>query len=220
MKAKASEALRGWTVRHLKPKFSVPFALMSHPRLILDVGVANDSYRECKAIYPTAVYHGLDVVDRRLAMAVGDHFYLRDLDEPGALTALDPSYDLIIVNHVLEHLDQGTDVFRDLCALLAVGGVLYAEFPSLRTAYRRKTGGRYHFHDDPTHRRFYGLEELANCAIRQQCEIISCGPVSTPLKDALALPRALAGMLSGQGWGPYLLHFQRKIDHIFVRRCR
>jgi hypothetical protein len=114
---------------------------------------------------------------------------------------------------------QGKPKFRSTaCALLAPGGVLYAEFPSLRTAYRRKTAASYHFHDDPTHRRFYRLEDLANLAMDSGCKVLSCGPASTPLKDLTALPRALLGRVTGAGFGPFMLHALRKIDHIMVQR--
>jgi len=144
---------------------------------------------------------------------------LRDLEDPEALNGFEPEYDLIIANHVLEHLTHGRDVFAKLCKLLAPGGLLYVEVPSLRTAYRAKSRGSYHFHDDPTHRTFYDLVDLANTAIRLHCRLVSCGPASTWLKNLLSLPRAAVGVLRGDGWGPYLLHAQRKIDHIMVARA-
>jgi trans-aconitate methyltransferase len=192
--------------------------MVSAPRRILDVGIANDSYLECKAVFPGSVYHGLDYQKPDFRMADGDAFFLCDLEEPRRLDMLTGPYDIIIVNHVLEHLRNGEEVFTRLCLLLAPGGVLFAEFPSLRTAYKRKTTASYHFHDDPTHRRFYVLEHLANSALDTGCKVISCGPASTPLKDLLAVPRALLGYVRGAGFGPFLLHTLRKIDHIMVQR--
>lgn len=210
--------LRKLVVRRLKPKFSKLAATGLTPRRILDIGIANDSYLECKAVYPTAAYDGIDFVDAGVQMASGDRFFQLNLEERGSLTGLDAVYDVIIANHVLEHLDRGQVVFSELCRLLAPGGLLYVEVPSLRTAYRPKRRGSYHFHDDPTHRRFYLLENLANLAIDCNCRVVSCGPASTWLKDMLSLPRAAIGVLLGGVWGPYLLHFQRKIDHILVQR--
>ncbi len=201
-----------------KPKFRETVAIMPLPRRILDVGIANDSYLECKSVFQGAVYTGLDLEPPGFAMEPGDDFILRNLEDKDALNGIQTTYDLIIVNHVLEHLSAGEKVFARLCQLLAPGGVLYAEFPSLRTAYSRKTASSYHFHDDRTHRRFYSLETLANTAIMENCKILSCGPISTPLKDVLAIPRALVGWVRGQGYGPFLLHALRKIDHIMVRR--
>lgn len=200
-----------------KPKFRESAAVMPRPRRILDIGIANDSYLECKAVFPDAAYDGVDLSNPRISMAPNDRFILCNLDDADALGKLPGGYDLIIINHVLEHLRHGQRVFGGLCQHLAPGGVLYAEFPSLRTAYVRKTRNRYHFHDDPTHLRFYTLEDLANTAMDAGCQVLSCGPISTPLKNALSAPRAVAGWLRGQGWGPYLLHLQGKIEHVMVQ---
>jgi predicted SAM-dependent methyltransferase len=130
---------------------------------------------------------------------------------------LNPFYDLIIVNHVLEHLTNGHKVFIRLCELLHTGGVLYAEFPSIRTAYERQTGKTYHFHEDPTHKAFYHLEDLANSAMSVGCKIVSCGPVSPPpLKYMVALPRAIYNSIIGKGFKRFLPNEIRKIDHIMV----
>jgi SAM-dependent methyltransferase len=213
-----TQCIRTRLVRLVKPKFAKLTAIGTSPRRILDIGIANDSYLECKAVFPAATYHGLDVVDAGVAMIAGDKFLLRNLEDPHALDDLEPSYDVIIANHVLEHLERGQEVFAQLCRLLAPQGLLYVEVPSLRTAFRAKRGGNYHFHDDPTHRTFYRLEDLANTAIRADCRVVSCGPASTWLKDLLSFPRAVIGMARRDGWGPYLLHLQRKIDHILIQR--
>lgn len=212
------QILRNLVVRGLKPKFAKLAALSRTPRRILDIGIANDSYLECKAVFPTAGYDGIDFIDSAVKMVSGDRFYQCNLEDRESLDGLEPVYDVIIANHVLEHLGRGREVFSELCHLLAPGGLLYVEIPSLRTAYRPKRLGNYHFHDDPTHRRFYVLEDLANLAIDCNCRVVSCGPASTWLKDILSLPRAALGVLRGGLWGPYLLHFQRKIDHIIVQR--
>ena len=125
---------------------------------------------------------------------------------------------MIVINHVLEHLSNGNEIFSRLCSLLAPEGVLYAEFPSIRTAYKRKTKTSYHFHDDPTHKTFYIIENLANMAIFADCKIVSCGPVSTKLKNWLSSVRACIAWVSGKPYEPYLLHKQKKIDHILLRR--
>jgi SAM-dependent methyltransferase len=201
-----------------KFKFYLPYSVGLSPKTILDIGIANDSYLECKLIYPAANYHGLDCYDDGVEMRGSDEFFLCDLEQLDALKNLKGSYDLIIVNHVLEHLFRGADVFSELCNLLTPNGVLYAEFPSIRTAYGRKRLGSYHFHDDPTHKRFYDLNDLANKAMENGCAIISCGPASTLLKNILSIPRAFFKIVRGKEWGANLLHISGKIDHIAVRK--
>jgi hypothetical protein len=97
-------------------------------------------------------------------------------------------------------------------------GILYIEMPSIRTAGKRKKNGSYHFHDDSTHCKFIDLIKYGNIALEKKCKIISMGPVSTPLKNILSIPRALLGIITGKGWGPYLLHMQGKIDHMLIKK--
>jgi SAM-dependent methyltransferase len=202
----------------LKPKFAEVLRAGLKPKKILDIGVANNSYQECKGVFPLAAYDGIDYIDRSLVMRDGDRFFQVNLEESDSLVSFKTGYDLIIVNHVLEHLQRGSDVYAELCRLLAPGGLMYVEFPSIRTAYRAKRPGSYHFHDDPSHIKFYVLEHLANLAISNGCQIVSCGPASTWMKDLVSLPRAVIGLFLRGSWGPYLIHFQRKIDHILIRR--
>lgn len=203
---------------YLKPKFYLTSLAGVRPNRILDIGIANESYMECKAKYPKAEYHGLDLVETDVIMGPEDLFFLRNLENKDSLTTIGFNYDLIIANHVLEHVERGEEVFGDLCKLLSENGVLYVEMPSIRCAFKKKNRGNYHFHDDPTHQTFYPLENLANIAIRHNCKIISCGPVSTWLKDLLSLPRAFFAILRGAEWGPYLIHMSGKVDHIMVIR--
>ncbi len=202
----------------LKPKFLVPHQAGVSPRRVLDIGVANDSYLECKAMYPLAQYHGVDIISPGVRMADGDALFLRDLEDPLSLRDLPGPYDLIVVNHVLEHIRRGEAVFAELCDLISLHGYMYVELPSIRTAYKRKRMGRYHFHDDLTHCKFYSLEVLANNAIAQGCKIISCGPISTLAKSFLSVPRAVVSAVAGGAWGGYLIHMQGKVDHIFIQR--
>jgi len=211
-------SIKAALARYGKPKFREPFALNPRPRKVLDIGVANDSYLECKGVFPNAEYHGLDYFDAGIAMQNGDRFIQCNLDEAPDWRLLPGDYDLIIINHVLEHLRDGTGVLKQLCGKLAPGGILYAEVPSIRTAFKRKRRHSYHFHDDPTHISIYSLEDLANAILRADCKIVSCGPISTPLKTLISLPRALLGMMRGQGFGPFLLHMQGKVDHIMAMK--
>ena len=94
---------------------------------------------------------------------------------------------------------------------------VYAEFPSIQAAQKRKKSS-YHFHDDVTHKSFYIIEELANIAIFSGCKIISCGPISIVLKNVLSPLRAFFCCLTDKPHGSFLLHSQKKIDHIFVER--
>jgi len=214
LKAKTSFA------RYGKPKFRATYAVNPKPKYILDIGIANNSYLECKTAFPNSVYHGLDFRKVDFNLNKGDKFLLCDLESDVALDDIPTIYDLIIVNHVLEHLTNGGKVFLKLLCLLQPNGILYAEFPSIRTAYKRRIGRSYHFHNDPTHKTFYNLEDLANSAMRAGCNIVSCGPVSQPpLKYLISFPRAFYNLIVLHSWSGFLRFLpqgNRKIDHIMV----
>ena len=211
--------LVGKIIRSFKPKFYLTYSKKSLPKSILDIGVANNSYRECKLIFPEANYTGLDKYPLNIELDDGDSFVLCDLEVHDLPSRINyETFDLIIVNHVLEHLYNGEDVFKTLCSLLSSGGCIYCEFPSIRTAMRKKTRYSYHFHDDLTHKRFYTLETLANLSMSLGCQVISCGTASTPVKDIFSIPRAVVDMVRGKGYGSALLFLQRKIDYIYCKR--
>jgi predicted SAM-dependent methyltransferase len=211
-------SFQGRVAALLKPKFAKVLRTGLRPKNILDIGIANNSYQECKRVFPSSIYHGVDYIDRSVVMRDGDRFFQVNLEESNSLADFEPGYDLILVNHVLEHLQRGSEVYAELSRLLAPGGLMYVEFPSIRTAYRAKRRGSYHFHDDPSHIKFYVLEELANSAISNQCQVVSCGPASTWMKDLASLPRAVIGFFLRGSWGAYLIHLQRRIDHVLIRR--
>lgn len=208
----------GKLMRLFKPKFYFTYNKRSEPKSILDIGVANNSYRECKWVFPKAKYTGLDKYPLTIERD-DDSFVLCDLETDDLISRVNQqTFDLIIVNHVLEHLNNGEEVFKNLCSILSPGGSIYCEFPSLRTAMSKKTRYSYHFHDDPTHKRFYSLEMLANLSMASGCQVVSCGPASTPVKDILSLPRAAIDMARGKGYGSALLFLQRKIDYMYCKK--
>jgi predicted SAM-dependent methyltransferase len=206
-------------ISETKPKYKLTKSLVGNAPAILDIGIANNSYKEAKSIYPGCNYVGIDVVPVDFKMEPGDDFHLADLQQVSVIDLLgDKRFDLVIANHVLEHLSNGDEVYRNLCKILKPNGVLYVEYPSVRTVFKKKTSRSYHFHDDPTHCRVYQVEELVNIAFKENCNVISCGPISTPLKSLMSIPRAIFNMILGRPYGSYLLFPTGKIDHVLA--CR
>ncbi len=213
-------SLKHMTSSMVKPKWRYVKKLCRSPQRILDIGIANNSYYEALSIYPKATYHGVDILPPEGKMRHCDKFFKADLNKDPRMNFLGNGYDLIIANHVLEHLIEGEAVFGRLCDLLNTGGILYAEFPSIKTLYGNSLWpNMYHFHDDSTHRSVYVLEDLANIALRKGCKIIRCGPVSTFAKNVLAIPRYLALIIVGhKAAGSALVHLSGSVDHIIVFR--
>ena len=212
-------SLKQYLARFIKPKFQKTTQAIKSPAKILDIGIANSSYIECKSIFKDAEYHGIDNdLSIYNVISENDKFFLIDMESDDFRSQIDADYDLIILNHVLEHLSNAEQVFASLLSHLKPGGVLFAEYPSIKTAYHRKTLFSYHFHDDPTHKRFLSLTKLANLALEHDAVVISCGPATTPLKSILAFPRALLKLLQFREYGSELLHLSGKIEYIMIRK--
>ncbi len=208
----------GITLALIKPKFYKTKKIFGASAIrILDIGTANKSYEESRLVYPTAKYTGLDLYAPSVIPEKGDEFLQMNLEDIDG-TKIENIYDLIIMNHVLEHLGNGEDVFRILCRKIAEHGVVYAEFPSIKTMYKPKNGYRYHFHDDPTHKRIYSLETLVNIAMEEGLKIHSCGNATTPLKSLLSIPRALIKMFMGGNVGGELIFIQGKVSYILCTK--
>lgn len=206
-------------LRLTKPKFFKTYKLLGPNPCILDIGVANSSYAEAKLVYQSNTYVGIDIHEPSVNFGPSDFFYKANLDECANLDFLgNKLFDLIIFNHVIEHLHNGEFVFKLLCAKLKPGGYLYVEFPSIRTAENRKSKFNYHFHDDSSHVRFYNYLDLANIALSIGLKVDSCGNSSAPLKTYLSIPRAIFSFLSRRSPGSALLFIQNKIDYVLIRR--
>ena len=62
-------------VKYMKPKFFYPVKIKPNPGFILDIGVANNSYREFKNLYPDSKYHGIDYVESDVEFEKEDKFF-------------------------------------------------------------------------------------------------------------------------------------------------
>jgi len=141
---------------------------------MLDVGAGNHSASLTKSFFPLCRYEGLDrnrdYNNDPVDFDRMDAFHEVDLDH-GSLDGLeDRAYDAIVMAHVIEHLQRGEAVLRELTKKLAPGGILYVEFPSPRSLHLPSMPGSLNFHDDPTHVRPYTGEEVAgilrDCGLR------------------------------------------------------
>lgn len=206
--------------QYVKPKFRVTKKIYSSPKLILDVGVANNSYLECKFAFPNSLYVGLDFCDIDFEMRSGDTFYKINLENIDELIALQSKFDLILVNHVLEHLKNGELVYAKLLSLLNDKGILYAEFPSVRSLGSIFNGRDYHFHEDKTHKRLYELSQLCNLTFAAGCKVIACGNVNpTIFNYFLSVPRVAYAFAKGCAWKRFLPSRIKLVDYILASRC-
>ncbi len=105
--------------------------------LILDIGCGNHSPVRTLQALPGCVYHGLDrgswnsdAADR----AACTRYFQVDLDDAIAMQELPQAcYDLVVMSHVLEHLENPEEVLRRCIPLIKPGGYIYIELPSERS---------------------------------------------------------------------------------------
>lgn len=204
----------------LKSKFFNIHRFAAQAVDVLDVGVANRSAFEMKQVLPTCRYHGVDrsaTVDAQ-ERALMQQFTVLDLETDPLASAARGAYDLVVINHVLEHVDNGLAVVHQAMGCLRPGGTLYLEVPNVRSLSRAASRFVYHFHDDPTHKRLYSTEELCNAVIGAGGQVVACGAAGTPLKTLLSLPRAVLALLRGQPLGHLFVHSRGAITFLVARR--
>lgn len=194
---------------------------------ILDIGCGNGSPSLTKKWFPGCRYCGADIQRYNLSAAddaAMDEFYPLGADGSGYAAIPEASYDLVILNHVVEHMKDPMPILAALCGKLKPGGYLWVAFPSLRSlSLPHSVDETLNFCDDPTHIYLPQIPEIANVLLAKGVSIVHAGRSRegffTSLGDAFKLlkrqvARALTGRFSGRGlW--YILGFE---DHVLGQR--
>ncbi len=145
----------------------------------LEIGIGNDSPLIFKKIYPKAEYYGVDkTLDYNLSdksKSLLDKFYLIDLEKKSLDVVPNNFFDYVIIAHVIEHLDNGEKVIEELCYKIKVKGGFYIEYPRKASARFPSMKGTLNFYDDPTHKRFYDINELKSILTENGFKIIKIG---------------------------------------------
>lgn len=146
---------------------------------LLDVGCGNRSASETKRWFPDSVYHGIDremYNNTEEDFRSMDAFHLLNLEKDPLDSVPNDHYDVAVMNHVLEHLQNGLEVLGRVTRKVKRGGRIYIEFPSVRSLSLPSLPGTLNFCDDPTHVRIYGVEEVANLLLLEGFSIVRGGP--------------------------------------------
>jgi len=152
-----------------------------------------------------------------------DQFFPIGVDGSGYEAIPDASYDLVILNHVIEHMPNPVPIVAKLCGKLKPGGYFWIAFPSLRSlSLPHSIDETLNFCDDPTHVYLPEVREIANVLLTNGVSIVHAGHSRESFLTSLAdcfklvkrlLIRALTGKFSGRGlW--YVLGFE---DHVLGR---
>ena len=185
-------------------------AFGQRPVAVLDVGCGNDSYETTIAWLNVRRYDGVDKeywLGRDEDYKKMHQVYFVDLDAPGCLAAVpERCYDVILLNHVIEHLTRGHEVIHALQEKLAPGGLLYIETPSARTLNYPSGTGFLNFYDDPTHRRIYPPLGIAEACMAAGLRVTGYGIRRDWKRLVLLAPLAVLWNLL------YALPVRRKVD--------
>lgn len=146
--------------------------------LMLDVGCGNHSASMIKKYFPECSYYGLDKdnynnddYDFKLMVK----FYRIDLESENLTEIPDNFFDVIIINHVLEHIINGIEVVENLTKKIKTGGRIYIETPSVNSLSLPSQPGTLNFCDDETHKKLYNIIDIANVLIKNNFRIIKAG---------------------------------------------
>ena len=144
----------------------------------LDVGCGSHSPTLTKKWFPNCIYDGIDKQNynnNTEDFALMRNFYLLDLTKSDLSEVPDNSYDVIMLSHVIEHLQNGDEVLKNVTKKLKTGGKIYIEYPGVGSLSLPNMRGTLNFSDDKTHVRIYDVKEVANLLLQNSCEIIRAG---------------------------------------------
>lgn len=190
----------------------------NRPIKILDIGCGNHAPTTTKHWFPSATYHGADIQnynnDEADRLAI-DHFYELTADGLGYEVIPDHSYDFIIMNHVIEHIQDQETILKVISQKLAPGGLIWIAFPSVRSLGLPSAIGTLQFCDDATHVRVCDVKDVANWLLDGGVKVVVGGrsyDLPRYLVGVFMLPlalilRALTGKMKSRGlW--YILGFE------------
>jgi 2-polyprenyl-3-methyl-5-hydroxy-6-metoxy-1,4-benzoquinol methylase len=146
--------------------------------LMLDVGCGNHSATVAKKYFPECQYYGLD----KDIYNNDDHdfnlmtkFYKLDLENNSLDIIPDNFFDVVIMNHVIEHINNGVEVVENISKKIKSSGIIYIETPSVRSLSLPSQPGTLNFCDDETHKKLYNIIDIANVLLRNNFKIIKAG---------------------------------------------
>lgn len=146
---------------------------------ILDIGSGSHSPSLTKACFPKSVYHSIDINEKynnnEDDIKLIDKFFEKDLNKLEFDDIEDNYYNLLIMSHVIEHLINGDKVIESLLAKLKPNGIIYLEYPSVKSLFLPTMRETLNFFDDPTHVRIYTLHELLNLLLKNNTTILKYG---------------------------------------------
>ncbi len=146
--------------------------------LLLDAGCGNHSASVTKKYFPKCNYYGLDKDNYNNSdydFSLMTKFYKLDLEKDSLDEIPDNFFDVAIMNHVIEHIDNGIEAVGIISKKIKNKGKIYIETPSIKSLSLPSQPGTLNFCDDETHKKIYNIIDVANVLIKNNFRIIKAG---------------------------------------------
>jgi len=149
------------------------------PLRVLDVGCGNSSPTVTKKWLGQVEYHGLDIQEYSITeqdREAIDNFIIVSPDDAEYLSVEEEFYDVLIMNHVIEHMEMPYSRLKKLLSKLKHGGVVWVAFPSIKSAGLPSADGTLNFFDDETHIYLPSVNEVVNSLLSSGVNVHYAGP--------------------------------------------
>ena len=160
---------------------------------VLDVGCGDRAPYSTYEYYPNVEYSGIDYREVPGISAMYA-FYKYNIDGNDLADVPNNKYDVIILSHIIEHVNSGQKLLATLTKKLKSGGIIYIETPSERSLHLPSYYGTLNFYDDSTHTRVYSLTEMKDILQQNGCRILK-SRIRHNLKKIIFLPLYAVSML-------------------------
>lgn len=148
------------------------------PLRVLDIGCGNSSPTVTKKWLGEVEYHGVDIQDYANTsedVKALDKLILVSVDDAEYSSIPDKYYDVIIMNHVLEHMSQPYKRLSNLLTKVKHGGIVWIAFPSMKSTSLPSADGSLNFFDDESHVHLPTIHETVNTLLESNVRVRYAG---------------------------------------------
>lgn len=195
------------------------FTRDSPPQSILDIGCGVYSPTYFATAFPRSKYVGIDS-NPPLCPELPSGFQIirADVTKTDLGFLADESFDLVVLSHVLEHLESGLSVVRLVCPKLRPGGTVFLAYPTAESVHFPHRRGTLNFYDDPTHIRV--IETAAVCSVLNQCglDVLEAARTRTVRGLLRMFPEVLLSPTIGGITGPMFWDLYGFEEHVVGRK--
>jgi len=122
---------------------------------LLDVGCGNHSPSKANYLNKSIFIDGIDIVEYNMnsldKSILRNYFIVSKSNFNLFIKNIKTNYQAIVCSHVLEHVDEHTELLEILLDKLAPNGQLYISFPNYNSIKFPSRKGTLNFFDDETH---------------------------------------------------------------------